>query len=87
MKTAIPIRQITPRMRQLCDIVTAFTRRDGFPPALADIATAMGISTAATRRLAMGAVERGALTHRPGAARSWRVVEETSSSKKKARGE
>lgn len=78
-----------PRQRQLCDIVAAFTRRDGYPPALADIAAAMQISVPATRRLAKAAIRRGMLAQTPGAARSWRVVEEGTSSgvsKKKARG-
>ncbi|NCX99804.1 MAG: hypothetical protein EBX35_14810 [Planctomycetia bacterium] len=50
---------LSPRQRQLCDVIERLTADRGFPPTLAECATA---------------VKKGWLLREPKVARSWRVT-------------
>lgn len=65
---------LTPRQRDLCDTIEKLTADRGFPPGLREIGEAMGLHYTRAAQLAAAAEARGALTHEPRVARSWRVV-------------
>jgi SOS-response transcriptional repressor LexA len=68
-------RPLSPRQRELCQVVHELAGRMGYPPSMEECARVLGVCRVHALRLAHGAVRRGALAHTPGCTRSWRVVD------------
>lgn len=67
--------ELTPRQKQLVETIAALTAKRGYAPSLREVAAIMGIHFTRAGILAREAEIRGAITHAPRIARSWRVVE------------
>ena len=76
---------LSPRQAELVKLIDKLTREKGFPPTLREMATQMDLHHTRVARIAATAEIRGALTHTPGIARSWRVTELPATSSKAAR--
>lgn len=70
-----PIRPLSRRQRELCQVVHELSARQGYPPSMAEAAAVLKCCRVHALRLAHEAVRRGALAHAPGCPRSWRVVD------------
>jgi hypothetical protein len=64
---------LTPRMVEIVEFVRNYSDQHGYPPSTLEMARALRVRPVWALRLAHGAVDRGALTHTPGVARSWRL--------------
>lgn len=74
MATSIPVPRLSPRQRQLCEVIQALTVAKGYPPSLREAAEVMGLHTSRVAQLANTTARKGAITRDPRVARSWRVV-------------
>jgi len=60
---------LTPRQRDLVNVIRDFLRDRGYPPTLQEASERMGIAPGVCHRLARRIVEKGYLKSRPGVAR------------------
>lgn len=74
MMTFIPAPILSPRQRQLCDVIERLTRDRGFPPTLVEAAAEMKLHPSRVHQLALSTQGKGYLTREAKVARSWRVV-------------
>ena len=65
---------ISKRQAQLLSIVSTFTAKHGFPPALTDMADGLKLSGTRCYQLALRLEAKGRLLHTPRISRSWRVT-------------
>lgn len=82
MLTSKPM--LSARQAELVKLIDTLTAEKGYPPTLRECAAIMGVHFTRVYRIAETAEIRGAMTHTPGIARSWRVVETRAADKKKA---
>ena len=70
---------LTPRQREILDLIRKFTERSGFPPTRADICAAMGFASPNAAETHLRALERkGAIEILAGASRGIRLTEDFS---------
>ena len=65
---------LSPRQRQLCDVIERLTADRGFPPTLAECAAVMKVHPSRAAQIATSTVKKGWLLREPKVARSWRVT-------------
>jgi repressor LexA len=65
---------LSPRQRQLVEVVERLTSERGYPPSCREIGEAMGVHHSRAHQLLSAAARRGAITRDPGKMRSIRVV-------------
>ena len=65
---------LSPRQREFVSTVERLTRQMGYGPSLREIAQAMGCHLTRARETGILAARKGAISHTPAIARSWRVV-------------
>lgn len=66
---------LSPRMRELCQFIRAYSRLHGYPPSMRDAGEVLGITRTVALRYAREAAARGVLAFDERTARSWRVVD------------
>lgn len=71
---AVATAPLSPRQRQLCEVIEQLTRERGYPPSMAEAAAAMRLHVSRISQLARATAEKGAIARSPGCSRSWRVV-------------
>jgi len=65
---------LSPRQRQLVEVVERLTSKHGYPPSCREIGDAMGVHHSRAHQLLTAAAARGAVTRDPGKMRSVRVA-------------
>lgn len=65
---------LSPRQRQLVEVVERLTSKHGYPPSCREIGDAMGVHHSRAHQLLTAAAARGAITRSRGKMRSVRVV-------------
>jgi len=65
---------LSPRQKQLVEVVETLTRDHGYPPSTREIAAVMGVHFSRVNQLIATAAARGAVTRDPGKMRSVRVI-------------
>lgn len=65
---------LSPRQSAMVAAVESLSAARGYPPSLTELAEALGVDPSRAAALAHECIRKGALTHEPRVARSWRVV-------------
>ena len=65
---------LSPRQRQLIEVVERLTSDHGYPPSCREIGAAMGVHHSRAHQLIAAAAARGAIVRDPGKTRSVRVL-------------
>lgn len=75
MEITGPMKTLTPRQLDLCEMVARLSAEFGHPPTMQEVGAALGIGKVTALRLAQEAAARGGLTYCPGSTRTWRAVD------------
>jgi repressor LexA len=78
LPTLSPPPTLSPRQRQLVEVVERLTGERGYPPSCREIGEAMGVHHSRAHQLLSAAERRGVITRDPGKMRSVRVVSDQS---------
>lgn len=70
-----PTLKLSPRQRELCQFIVAYSRVHGYPPSMRDCGEVLGISRNVALKYAREAAARGVLAFDERTARSWRVID------------
>ena len=65
---------LTPRQKQVYDVVESYWDSEGIAPTVQDIATAIGCSRTNAQGIVNSMIRKGILTMKPGIGRSLRIV-------------
>lgn len=65
---------LTPRQEQLCEALDRLTRKQGYSPSIAELATELGVGHSRCHSLLRALLLKGAVACAPGVARSWRLA-------------
>jgi Mn-dependent DtxR family transcriptional regulator len=68
------LKTLSPRQTAMVAAVESLTASRGIPPSLSELADELGVDPSRAAALAHECVRKGALTHEPRVARSWRVA-------------